>query len=90
MRIALDIGEGVVLAVHGDPLTWADAGGDPHQEPKCLRDGAFERDGLVGQAAVQEHRRGHERDARNAETDQQTQGDDPQHQGTLADLPTGR
>ena len=38
MRVALDVGEGVVLAVHGHPLPRPDPGGDPHQEPEHLVD----------------------------------------------------
>ena len=90
VRISLDVGVGVVLAVYRDPLTWADAGRDPHQEAKRLADRAFEGHCLVRQPAVQEHRRAHEADARHAKTDQKTQNDDPQHHVSLADLPTGR
>ena len=90
VRVALDVGEGVVLAVHGNPLTWANAGRDPHEQPKCLGHGTFEGHRLVGQATVQEHRGGHECDAGNAETNDQTQHDDPQHRHSLSDLPTGR
>ena len=38
MGIALDVGEGVVLAVHGHPLPGPDAGGDPDEEPEHLGD----------------------------------------------------
>ena len=36
VRVALDVGEGVVLAVHGDPLAGPDAGRDPGQEAEHL------------------------------------------------------
>lgn len=84
VRIAFDVGEGVMLAVHGDPLSWPDAGRDPHEQPERLGHRAFERDGFVSQAAVQEDRRCHECDAGNAETDQQAHGDDAQHRRSLA------
>ncbi len=90
VRVALDVGERVMLAVHGDPLSRADARGDPHEEPKHLGDRAFEGHGLVGEPAVQEHRRGHEGDERHAETDGHTRADDPQHRVNLPLLPTGR
>ena len=89
MRVALDVGEGVVLAVHGHPLPGADPGGDPHQEAEHLRDRALERDGFVSEPAMQEDRRRHEGDERHAETDRQTQGDDPQHRSQFS-TPTYR
>ena len=77
VRIALDVGVGVVLAVNSDPLPRPDSRRDPHQEPKDLGHRPLERDRSMSQTAVQEHRRRHECDAGHAETDQQTEGGDP-------------
>ena len=49
VRVALDVGEGVVLAVHGHPLAGPDAGGDPDEEPERLGDRRVQRQRPVGQ-----------------------------------------
>ena len=73
VRVALDVGEGVVLAVDRNPLTGADPVVIHTRKPKRLGHRAFEGDRPVGQAAVEEHRGSHECDAGNAETNDQTQ-----------------
>ena len=53
VRIALDVGEGVVLAVHRHPLAGPDAGGDPDQKRNTHGRPAAQRQGPVRQGAVQ-------------------------------------
>ena len=90
VRVALDVGEGVVLAVYGHPLTWADAGGDPHQEAERLGDRAFEGDCPVGERPVQVHRRGHEARRTRRRNRPADSGRRPAASGEFSSLPTGR
>ena len=53
MRIALDVGEGVVLAVHGDPLARPDPGGHPDDEPEDLVRRRAQRQRPVGERPVE-------------------------------------
>ena len=51
--IALDVGERVVLAVHGDPLAGPDAGGDPGQDTEREAARGAERERSMRQRPVQ-------------------------------------
>jgi hypothetical protein len=57
VRVAFHFGEGVVLAVHGDPFLRADTGGDPEAHPEHERDGRMKFERLVSGAAVEKDRR---------------------------------
>ena len=53
MRVPLLVGEGVMLAVHGDPLTGHQADGHPEHEPEAPLDDRVEHERAVSGATVQ-------------------------------------
>ena len=79
VRVAFDFGEGVVLAMHGDPLSRAQAGRNPDAEPEDERNGWMEIEGLMGCAAVEKNRRGEDRDLRDDCRCEQAPEELPEH-----------
>jgi hypothetical protein len=56
VRIAFDLGEGVMLAVHRDPFARAEPGRNPQTESKEEGDGRVKLESLVSGAAVKKNR----------------------------------
>ncbi|MEY3093462.1 MAG: hypothetical protein RIU67_2245 [Actinomycetota bacterium] len=59
MRIALDIGVRVVLAVNGDPLAGLDAGADPHEDAESETGRTTQSESAVSQRSMEVHRGDH-------------------------------
>ena len=49
----VDVGEGMVLAVHGGPLPRPDASGDPSDDPEAEGERTAQRHTAMGRGAVQ-------------------------------------
>ena len=62
MRIALDVGKRVMLAMHGDPLTGNLPGGGPDPEAEEMTQYRVQVDGAVRSVAMQVQRDRHHRD----------------------------
>jgi hypothetical protein len=89
VRIALDVGEGVVLAMDGGPLAGPDAGRDPDHDAEHPRGAGGEGDGAVTEATVQPHRRQEEGHGRKGESEDHRQ--DERHEVSVPPyLPVGR
>ena len=56
VRVALDVGVRVVLAVHGHPLAGTDSGGDPREHPARGGDAGRQRQRAVGEGAMEVER----------------------------------
>lgn len=69
MRVTVDVGEGVVLAVDGYPLSGLDSGGDPHEEPETNGSDGRERQRPMRHRAMEIHRRGDVGQHRDGEAD---------------------
>jgi hypothetical protein len=55
VRVALDIGESVMLAMDGNPLAGSDSRGHPENETKGKRGRGTQHKGFVSHGAVQVH-----------------------------------
>ena len=70
VRITLDIGEGVVFPVDGDPLPRPNPRGHPHHEPEDLLGWRPQRQGAVGQRSMEVHGGRHVGDQRNGDAEE--------------------
>ena len=84
VRIAVDVGEGVVLAVDGGPLARSDAGRDPDEHPEREPERRAHGQRLVGQCPVQEDRRDEVGEHRHGEPGDEPCEEGDQHGATIA------
>ena len=97
MRVLESVGVRVVFAVHSDPLSDADAGGQPQGDPKREISGSPETDRSVSDASMQVdggadiRQRGHRKPCSDSdeELDEEPRRGE-EHVSTIAVLPTGR
>ena len=89
MRIALDVGEGVMLSMDRNPLARTNAGRQPQHEPEHVADRGRQGQRAMRESPMKVDRRaeiGEQREPQtNASTEQKCA-----HFETVAALPTGR
>ena len=79
VRIAFDFGEGVMLAMHGDPLARAEAGRDPEAETEDEGHGRMQLERLMRGAAMEKNRGAEDGDLRDEGGREQAPGELPEH-----------
>ena len=81
VRVALDVGERVVLAVHRHPLPGPDAGGHPRDDPKCLGGRPAQGERPVRERPVQVDRGRGVGDQAHGHADDEAEDEDSHHRG---------
>jgi len=79
MRITFDLGKGMMLAMHGDPLARAKTGRQPQTESKQEPDSWMEFQRLMRCATVKKDGRAENRDLRNEGRHEKAPGELPEH-----------
>jgi hypothetical protein len=79
VRIAFDFGKGVMLPMHGDPLSRTKPGRNPETETEDERHGGMQLERFVRRAAMEKDRGAEDGDLRDDGRREQAPGKLPEH-----------